>query len=116
MKSTRIRRGLPVLALAALAFSPAANAAVIFSEALLSQHTASTALNIQNEGTLLRAIYYGNNNLGSAGWRWGGDPAELPGAAQVTVNEITFDRGNDGTAITDPYLTSVAGAPLALLM
>ena len=115
MKSTRLVRALSALA-AIAALAPAASAEVIFSEALLSQHDATTALNIQNDGTLLRAIYYGNNNLGGAGWRWGGDPAELPGAAQVTVNEITFDRGTDGTAITDPYLTSVAGAPLALLM
>ncbi|MDA0767253.1 MAG: PEP-CTERM sorting domain-containing protein [Verrucomicrobia bacterium] len=126
MKSNPIRRGLPpflplsdlpnnvlrdapqkanssnlCLVVAAMLLLPvvSAQAAVIFSETIMDTTASATGSEIQSDGTVVTAIYYGGD---AQDWGWGAGG----GPASIAVQGITFNTGTASGAVTDPRLTN----------
>jgi len=66
-----------------------------FSITTLNTAAAATGAEIQNDGTLVRAVFYGGRD---GGWGSVGDPS-------IEVNGVTFTNGTDGTDFTDSAVT-----------
>jgi hypothetical protein len=74
---------------------------VNFTQTALNISSGATGVEIQNSGTLVRAIYYGGGD-----WGWGSY-----GPASIVVQGMTFTNGTAGghvTAATDPCLGGAA--------